>query len=219
MSDPTDENDGTLNPYAPPVAADTRWQPTPPASPTGLPSVFGFLSIALGSGYLALCLKPAFTLTLTALSRSLPADLPTDEAARESIRAGVAALRLIDLGSGLGCGLISALSLALIFIAIGQIRHRRWAGRWSVHWSLAAILVWGALLGLHLLVLRPAQETLLAQIEAALPSGDERAVAIGQFKRALDISPNLTVLVAYIIHPLLLLVAFTRDSIRGAMNT
>jgi hypothetical protein len=183
-----------------------------------LPSVFGFLSIALGCGYLALCLKPAITLTMSAISRSLPAELPTDDAARESIRAGVAALRLIDLGSGIGCGLISALSLTLVFLAIGQLRHRRWARRWSIHWSLSAIMVWASLIALRIFLLRPAQETLLAQIETALPQGEARLMALAEFKRALTISPNMPVLIAYIVHPMLLLIAFTRDSIRAAMD-
>ncbi|MCC6749174.1 MAG: hypothetical protein IT371_16045 [Deltaproteobacteria bacterium] len=212
------------NPYAPPAASDTAWEPAPhspdtPPLPTGAPKVFGVLSIVFGSivllgGLFGACGGLAGQ-SMTRMGR-MGSSLRGREA--EAVRAMMDQIGSIYTVIGAQSLVFSAMSGLLLAIGIGQLRYRRWACRWSVYWGYAALAVLAGVIVLSLTVVGPAYARMIETLAKHSPSGAIPAGFSSGMASIFGGTSAILMIVFYAPYPILMLLFFNRDRIRAAMN-
>ena len=105
--------------------------------------------------------------------------------------------------------LLAAMSIALIVIGVGQRGYKRWAGKASVVWALAALAFLAVQAVVNFAVMIPAMERVFAD----LPSAAVRSTATGAVKIGVFVS-----LAFYLPYPIILLVTFRKPATVAAMD-
>src|SRR5690349_18673029 len=124
--------------------------PPPAARPTGIPKIFGTLSIVFASltllwGLIALCML--FGAVMVDKFDTL---VPKDGGSiGEGEKQVFHLLKSIYLGIGLHGVILTVMSSLLLAIGIGQLRYRAWARTWSVYWGIAALVSIGLMAAIN----------------------------------------------------------------------
>lgn len=101
-----------------------------------------------------------------------------------------------------------AMSVALIVIGAGQRGYKRWAGKASVWWALAGLVILAIQLVVNLTVVAPAMERVFADLPRM---ARETANAAGKVSAFLALA-------LYVPYPIILLVTFRKPAVVAAMD-
>jgi hypothetical protein len=164
----------------------------------GAPGTLGILSIIFGS-------LITFTSLLGIAGKQLGAAIQATERSRDAFEQFSSETH--GWSVGLAC-LMGAMSIALLFIGIGQRGYKRWAARASVTWGAVALVVLVAQAVIQFTVMMPAMEHFMASLPnpADMPIGPMMKVSafIG--------------LLFYTPYPIILIVCFRKPHIVAAMQ-
>ena len=216
MSDPSSNN-----PYAPPASAESEWAPAAPpaASPvyTGVPKVFGTLSIIFASIVLLFGLLSSCTGFLAG-SFSRFGDMAPQGKNTEQMREALGHMGTIYLAIGIQGIILTAMSSLLLAIGVGQVRYRRWAGAWSVYWGGLALVALAGMVAMSFFLIGPAYQKFFESIARASPTGALPSGLTGSMSTIFGGSSSVMTIFFYAPYPILLLIYFTREHVRAAMN-
>jgi len=178
-------------------------QPQPGLAPygyaprTNAPRTIGILSIIFGSIVTCTSLFGVF-------GQQLGAAMQPNRMGREAFEQFSAEVHGWSVGLAL---VMMAMSLALLFIGIGQRGYKRWAVRASVTWGVIALLVLVAQAIIQFSVMMPAMEHMMD----ALPHGDMPMGPIMKVSALLGIA-------FYAPYPIVLIVCFRKPGIVSSMD-
>lgn len=112
----------------------------------------------------------------------------------------------------------SLMSIALVLVGIGQLRYKRWARPASLIWGLVALLCVVATVLIGLLMVKPANRELFAEMQR-LSAGTLDA-AVNRMAGSMADNPWTLVgsVVFYAPYPVLLLIYFSKSAVRAAMD-
>jgi hypothetical protein len=110
------------------------------------------------------------------------------------------------------------MSIGLLVVGIGQLRYKRWARPLSLTWGLVALLCVVATVMISLLVVKPANRELFAEMQR-LSAGTLDA-AVNRMAGSMADNPWTLAgsVVLYAPYPVLLLIYFSRSAVRAAMD-
>lgn len=224
MSGELDPGDRS-NPYAPPAAAGAQWDPafdaTAPAPvATAVPKVFGVLSIVFGSLMLLGGLIGACTGCVGQGFTGMGSKFPSARGQQqEMVRVMMKHMGTIYAAMGVQSLVFAVMSGWLLAIGIGQVRYRRWACRWAVYWGSTAIVVLLGMIVVSVLWIGPAYSAMFTEISRVAPSGAMPASFGSSLSGLFGSGSGVLTTIFYGPYPILMLVYFTRDRVRNAMNT
>jgi hypothetical protein len=173
---------------------------------TAVPRTFGILSIVFSSLVLVGSLFGLIGLIVPVMLKHAPPPTRSEDAQ------AMAMLSSMYLGMGLISAILSVLSALLLALGIGQLRYRAWAAVWSVRWSIIAL---GSLVVMAILLTTTMRST-LGSVGAMAPTPNAKA--------AQDVGSMIGIVYAslmvlfYSPYPILMMVYFSRDRVRAAMN-
>lgn len=190
----------------------------PELRPSGVPKVFGVLSIVfssllLASGLMWGCLCVG-TQVLDGFASEFSGNGPDAEHA-ELIMTHMGEAYFWQGVQGIVLALVSAV---LLPIGIGQVRYRRWARHWTIYWSWLALATLVGLIVLSFVVIAPAFREMLDAVADSSVSDAHPLVFPRGLGGVVGAGMSVTLLVFYAPYPILLLIYFTRDRVRAAMN-
>lgn len=213
------------NPYAPPVAGETDWDPQVAEEAqapvrSSAPRIFGILSIifasltAVGSltggclGYLGKNMPQMHTV----MSQGTQEPEKTAKAYHEFYRS--------TFGASVTSSVVYfVMSLALLVVGFGQLRFRRWARSLTLAWGWAALVALAVVVTVTMLVVEPASTRMMESLKETAPTGSLDAhfySTMGSFTGGW-FSVIMTV-VSYAPYPILLLYIFSKPRIKAAMD-
>jgi len=216
------------NPYAPPQGPDEPYvmagapQPLNPIGRTGAPKVFGVLSIVFASLILLVGLMQSCT---GLVSRSFTtigdkvAQHEQNQPKAEQLKVTMRFMATIYTGMGLQGLLLAIMSGLLLAIGIGQLRYRAWAGQWTVYWCWAGFAVIGAMVAISFLLIGPAYEDLIRSMARHSATGAMPAGMGSSLGSLFGGTTGIMTILFYAPYPIIMLVYFSKDHIRAAMNT
>lgn len=206
------------NPYLPPTSEPGEWQPqlpSEPVTPTAAPKVFGILSIIFAS----LVLFGGLLMSCGGLAGAFG----FNQAAQGGLNAELNTMMADTMGSistafGLEGLIFTVMSSLLLAIGVGQLRYRRWAGQWSVYWGGAALVALAVMVVISFAVIGPAYQRMFEAIGKTSPSGTMPVAMQSSMSTLFGGTFGVMLLLFYSPYPILMLIYFTRDRIRAAMN-
>ncbi len=166
----------------------------------GAPRVLGILSIVFGSIVVAFSV---FGLAAAGMGR----DMMGFRGAREAFDAYSAALQP---WASIATIVMVGMSLALLFIGIGQRGYRQWAQRASVVWAALALVVLAGQFAFHFLVTAPALDQFIASLQRHSPVSDMMS--------GMGAGLGFASLFFYAPYPIILLVLMRKPAVVAAMN-
>jgi len=212
------------NPYAPtPAAASAEvYRPPLDSGPpvhTSAPKVFGVLSIIFASivmlfGLLASCggllggSVTQFGDMAGAAGGSKAAEL----------RAVFSTVGTIYTAMGIQGLVLTILSSLLLAIGVGQLRYRAWACRWSVYWGGLALVAVAGMVAVSMLLIGPAYQKMIETMAHAAPSGAIPMGMAGGMSKLMGGSSSIITVIFYAPYPILMLIFFTRETVKAAMD-
>jgi hypothetical protein len=212
------------NPYAPPSReADAAWAPASsplenPVAPTSLPKTLGILSIIFASivlffGLFASCggfLAQGFT----KVGQLAPRDNPHAQEIQETL----SVVSSIYTAIGFQGLILAVMSSILLAVGVGQMRYRRWAARWTIYWAAAALVAIGGMVAISFFIIGPAYQRMFLALAKASPSGAMPMSFTSSMSSIFGGSSGLLTILFYAPYPILLLIFFSRDHVRAAMD-
>lgn len=222
MTDP-----GTDNPYAPPRGMERDYVPeipqpeVAPGQPvSSAPKVFGVLSIVFASLVLLFGLMQSCSgLVASAVPKiAEKASQGADGVKNAQMKDGLQHMATVYTGMGIQGLILVVMSSLLLAIGIGQIRYRRWAGRWTLYWSWAGFLAVGIMVAISFLVIGPAYEAFFEAMSKSSPTGAMPAAFTGSMSTIIGGTTGVLTLIFYAPYPILLLIFFSRAHVRGVMT-
>lgn len=164
------------------------------------PRVLGILSIVFGS------IVVAFSLFGLAAA-GLGSDMMGSRAARRAFEVYAAELQP---WSTIATIVMIGMSLALLFIGIGQRGYRQWAQRAAVAWAIAALVVLAGQFAFHFLVTTPALDRFIAGLQRHSPVGDMMS--------GMGTGLGFASLFFYAPYPIIMLVLMRKPAVVAAMT-
>ncbi len=218
MPAPEDEN-----PYAPPRSLELGG-PSAPRMPvaaagdplTSVPKVFGVLSIIFASltllgglfGSCSFLAAGAFGAISSAGADKAP-----------EVGAMLGPMKTVYNAIGFQSLIFIGMSVWLLVLGIGQLRYREWAGKQSVTWGFAALGAVIAIVGISLGVIGPAYRDMFNGLTHIVPHD---GAPVPQMPQGVGVmmGGSFSVFQIFICtpYPILMLILFTRDHVRAAMN-
>ncbi|MCA9668364.1 MAG: hypothetical protein KC503_22390 [Myxococcales bacterium] len=221
------------NPYAPPSGgqAQANWSPSPqvsgapPQQRTSGPKVIGILSIVFASltllgGLFGSCMG-ALGGSMTSGMGSLAAKLDrrgADSAAGRRARAMMKHVGSLYKAIAVQSIIFAAMSGWLLAVGVGQLRYRRWAQKWSVMWSGAALVVLVGVMMISFFWIGPTYKAMFDDIARHAPSGAMPAQASSWISSLAGGASVVMTLIFYAPYPIIMLVYFTRDRVKEMMT-
>jgi len=225
MNQPNDPPAGGPNPYAPPAAGQTDWDPGvqavgPGGEPahTSIPKVFGVLSIVFASLVLLGSLIGSCTGCVGSKMSGLN-KFNTGSGGTE-LRAQQAMLKHMGgvySAIGIQSAIFAVMSGFLLAIGIGQLRYRRWARGWTVYWSGVAFVVLIGVVLLSIFLIGPAYQRMFDEMAKLSPSGQLPSQLSGSMSSLMGGTSGVMTVLFYAPYPILMLIYFTRDRVKAAM--
>lgn len=217
--------DNQQNPYSPPAAGASDWDPNvaaataaPEMAPTSAPKVFGVLSIVFSSITLLTSLFSSclglFGGGMTSLSNTLPGN--TADAPR--IKEMMEFMGTIYTAMGAQGVVFLVMSAILLFVGIGQLRYRRWAAQGSIYWSALALVVLVGVVVMSYAVIGPAYEKMFEMMSKGGASGALPSELTAKLSGWIGGSTGIASVILYAPYPILMLIFFSRPRIRAAMQ-
>src|SRR5436190_13154175 len=191
---------GQPGPYANPYA-----NPYPQMPPSG-PRTLGTLSIVFG----AIVVAFSFFGVIgggTGLSGMMLRGLP-HSTGPSAMKDYLDAIQLPQVTTAL---VFLVMSIWLIVLGVGQRRYRAWAGRQSVLWGVIGLIALVGVFVMHLLVIAPATERMMAEIAHQTGKSNPIGSMAGVFA--------ILGIAFYVPYPIILIVAFRKPAIAAAMRT
>jgi hypothetical protein len=220
----TEQRSNGDNPYAPPAAAETAWDPADeaPAAHSAVPKVFGILSIIFGSlvllgGLMGGCMG-LFGGGMVGKIGALGGQGNASPEQQQVLEAMMSHLGTIYSALGIQGLVLAAMSGWLLALGIGQLRYRRWACRGSVYWGGAALAVLVGMLLLALVVIGPAYQAMFDDLARVSPSGSAPAAFTSNLGTIFGGGSGVVMAVFYAPYPILLLYYFSRERVRAVMT-
>jgi hypothetical protein len=192
--------------------------PPPAARPTGIPKVFGTLSIVFSSltlmwGLIALCM-----LLGAVMVDKIGTMVPDKGSIGEGEKQVFHLLKSIYLGIGLHGVILTIMSSLLLAIGIGQLRYRNWARTWTIYWGVAALVSIGLMAVINIVIIGGAYNEIIqtaAQHAAQGKPAPKGLDGIGSFFGG---AYTIMTFIFYAPYPILLLAFFTRPRVRESMT-
>ncbi len=191
--------------------------PPPAARPTGIPKVFGTLSIVFASivllwGLIALCMLLGAVM-VDKIGDAVPAAGSVGEGEKQVLHL----LKSIYLGIGLHGVILTIMSAGLLTIGIGQLRYRAWARTWTVYWGIAALVSLGLMAIINVTIIGRAYEDMITTAAMHAQTAGKHAPKIDGLGSFFGGAYTIMTMIFYAPYPILLLVFFTRPRVRDAM--
>jgi hypothetical protein len=214
---------GQQNPYAPPSPAAADWSPgqeTPDAVvQSSAPKTFGVLSIVFASLMLLVGLMQSCSGLAAPVMSSVGDLAPSTDPNAAKLKEVMNGMAAVYVAIGIQGIVILLMSALLLAIGIGQVRYRRWAGRWSVYWASAALMAVAGMVALAFLLIGPAYQRMMQTVAQAAPSGAIPSSFGSSLGSLMGGGVGIMMIFFYAPYPILLLIFFTRDRVRASMNS
>jgi len=196
--------------------------PQPEAQPRpGAPKVLGVLSIIFGSTLLLFSMVGG-CISLAGKQGGQSATwmvkgLPNPEARAAAYQRFYDAAHPATVAQTM---IFTLMSAGLLIIGIGQLHYKSWARSLSIYWGVLALLTLVASVLLSLLVVRPANQALFAEL-SSISSASSMDSALNSMLGSFASSPVMVLgsVVFYAPFPIILMIYFSRAGIREAMQS
>jgi hypothetical protein len=190
--------------------------PPPAARPTGIPKVFGTLSIVFASltllwGLIALCMLFAAGMVDKFDTFAPPGKIGEGEKQVFHL------LKSIYLGMGLHGVILTVMSSLLLAIGIGQLRYRAWARTWTVYWGIAALVSIGLMALINIVIIGGAYNEIIRTAAEHAAAGKPAPKGLDGLGNFFGGAYTIMTFIFYAPYPILLLAFFTRPRVRDAM--
>lgn len=171
---------------------------------TAVPRTFGILSIVFSSLVLVGSLFGLIGLIVPVALKHAPPTRPEDAQAMAMLSSMYTCMGVIS-------AILTVMSSLLLALGIGQLRYRKWAAVWSPRWAIVAL---GALVVMAILMTTMMRSTFGSIGEL----GQTNAHAAQEVGSMIGIVYAAMMVVFYSPYPILMLVYFSRERVRAAMQ-